>query len=235
MDMFWVEIADGNQTERQIQFLKTHLKRGIRVLDVACGSGRHVIPLIQDGFNAVGLDVSLRLLKIAKQRGASALVRGDMRYLPFKSATFGASVSMDTSFGYLPSEKDDLKSLEEIKRVLNRNGELLIDVFNRENLIAKYLDKTLLPKKREYPSFHLEQKRKVSAEGDWLCDDWIITEKQSGKKHFFKHAVRLYKSTQLEGLLSIADFTIKSVFGDYGSQPFSQKAHRHIILACSSI
>jgi hypothetical protein len=52
----------------------------------------------------VGLDVSLRLLKIAKQRGAAVLVRGDMRFLPFKAGAFCVAIIMDTSFGYLPSE-----------------------------------------------------------------------------------------------------------------------------------
>ena len=59
----------------------------------------------------------LNLLKIAKatfQR--NQLVMGDMRFLPLKPKVF-AGVSMDTSFGYLPSEADDRVTLSEVKRV----------------------------------------------------------------------------------------------------------------------
>ena len=85
----------------------------------------------------VGLDVSARLLKIAKQRGATNLVRGDMRFLPFKTETFAAAISMDTSFGYLPTEQEDATSLADVRRVLRLGGEFVLDVFNRENLIKK--------------------------------------------------------------------------------------------------
>ena len=86
MGVYWAEIADKNQTERQIQFLKSQLKPGGRVLDVACGTGRHTVPLKAAGFDMVGLDVSLNLLKIAMQRDpAVQLVRGDIRFLPFKA------------------------------------------------------------------------------------------------------------------------------------------------------
>ena len=68
MGVYWAEIADKNQTERQIQFLKSHLKPAGYVLDLACGSGRHSIASKPEGYMMVGLDVSRSLLKIAKQR-----------------------------------------------------------------------------------------------------------------------------------------------------------------------
>ena len=139
MGVYWAEIADKNQTERQIQFLKSHLKPAGYVLDLACGSGRHSIVLSAEGYMMVGLDVSLRLLKIAKQRSQDiAVVLGDIRFLPFKTGTFDAAVSVDTSFGYLPSEADDKVSLSEVRRVMTQEGLLVIDVFNREYLALKY-------------------------------------------------------------------------------------------------
>ena len=105
MGSYWEEIANKNQTERQIQFLKTKLKPEEYVLDLACGTGRHSISLSQQGYFIVGLDVSPNLLKIAKQRWREVrLVRGDMRFLPFKVEAFSVAISMDTSFGYLTSQ-----------------------------------------------------------------------------------------------------------------------------------
>jgi SAM-dependent methyltransferase len=66
MGMYWAEIADQNQTKRQIQFIKNTLKPQGLALDLACGSGRHLIALGKEGYGVVGLDISLKLLKIAK-------------------------------------------------------------------------------------------------------------------------------------------------------------------------
>ena len=85
MGLYWAEIADQNPTESQIQFLKNILKPNGLVLDLACGTGRHSIPLSKDGYNMVGLDVSLNLLRIAKNRWSSVqLVRGDMQMFAFQ-------------------------------------------------------------------------------------------------------------------------------------------------------
>ena len=110
------KLLTKNQTQRQIDFLKGQLKPDGCVLDVACGTGRHLIALAEAGYCMVGLDVSARLLKIAKQRGATNLVRGDMRFLPFKAEAFASAISMDTSFGYLPTEQEDAESLAEVRQ-----------------------------------------------------------------------------------------------------------------------
>ena len=230
MGQYWVEIADKDQTERQIGFLRRQLRPDGCFLDLACGSGRHTIALTKAGYVMVGLDVSLRLLKTAKQRGASLLVRGDMRFLPFKTAAFSAAISMDTSFGYLPSEEADAQSIAEVKRVLKRDGVFILDVFNRENLTAKYSGKPSVPKTREYPGFKLQQTRTVSNDGDQLCDTWTIRGKD-GAVRIFGHSVRLYQRRQLEGLLSEAGFSVELVLGDYEGQQFSAQTPRLIILA----
>ena len=179
----------------------------------------------------VGLDVSARLLKIAKQRGATNLVRGDMRFLPFKTETFAAAISMDTSFGYLPTEQEDATSLAEVRRVLCLGGKFVLDVFNRENLIKKYTGKASEPKLYDYPSFTLQQQRTVSDDGERLRDLWTIKDKATGQVRVFGHAVRLYQRIQLEVLMATAGLAIQSVYGDYEEQPYSTEAPRLILLA----
>lgn len=180
----------------------------------------------------VGLDVSTNLLRIAKQRSSSIqIVRGDMRFLPFKTETFTATISMDTSLGYLPSESDDAKSLSELRRVLKQEGAMLVDVFNRENLTAKYRGKNQTPKTKEYPSFFLLQNRTVSCNGDWLCDSWTVRDKAGGQVRIFEHTVRLYDSTKLQGLLENAGFAVKEVYGSYDGEKFSPDSPRLILVA----
>jgi ubiquinone/menaquinone biosynthesis C-methylase UbiE len=78
--------------------------------------------LRREGWNIIGLDLSKNLLNIAKQkmrkeRVEFSLIRSDMRHLPFRNQTFEGVVCMFTSFGYLPSEAEDVKSLKDMWRI----------------------------------------------------------------------------------------------------------------------
>lgn len=234
MGNYWAEIADKNQTERQIQFLKSHLKPEGYVLDLACGTGRHSNPLTQQGYSMVGLDVSRKLLTIAKHRfREAAVVVGDIRFLPFKTGAFAAAFSLDTSFGYLPSETDDKASLAEVRRVIAMGGFFVLDVFNREELTQKYKGKNDSSNLQEYPSFLLKQKRTVSPNGDWLCDTWTVRDKSSGQPKVFEHSVRLFGQMNLQCLMEQVGFSVKHVFGDYEGQDFSSFSRRLILIAAA--
>jgi len=230
MGVYWAEIANENHTEAQLKFLKTQLKPDGYILDLACGTGRHTIPLSQQGFGMVGLDVSAKLLKIAKQRSSNIqLVRGDMRFLPFKDDAFSAIISMDTSFGYLPTEQEDKVALAEAKRVLKQRGVFVIDVFNRQRLTLKYKDQQP-PKQKEYPSFSLNQKRTISPDRDWLCDFWTVSDMGTGRLVVFEHSVRLYEYGKLRGMLEKAGFAVKDIYGSYEGEKFSPESSRLIIV-----
>jgi ubiquinone/menaquinone biosynthesis C-methylase UbiE len=232
MGVYWAEIAYKNQTDKQVQFLTKQLNPDGIILDLACGTGRHTVPLSQQGFNLVGLDVSAKLLEIARQRGHGVqLVRGDMRFLPFKTEAFTGAVSMDTSFGYLASESDDAQSLSELRRVLRQESTVVVDVFNRQNLAAKYKGKNPAPKTREYPSFTLLQTRTVNSSGDWLCDFWMVLDKSVGQVKVFEHTVRLYEPAQLQGLLEKSGFEVDEVCGGYEGEQFSPASSRLIFVA----
>ncbi len=138
---------------------------------------------------------------------------------------------MDTSFGYLPSEADDVVSLVEVKRVLDQEGVFVIDVFNREKLSLKYQNKKPPAKWKEYPSFFLLQKRTISPEGGMLWDLWTIQNKESGRLSIFEHAVRLYERNKLESMLEKAGFVVKDVYGGYKEENFSPNSSRLILIA----
>ena len=231
MGKYWAEIADEDQTDRQVQLGKDSVKPEGLVLDLACGTGRHLIALGKAGYGMVGLDISPNLLRIAKKRWLQAdVVQADMRFLPFKPGIFAAVVSLDTSFGYLPSEQDDLQSLKEVRVALGLGGVFVIDVFNREHLIKRYQAGSQL-KWREYPSFSLLQKRMVTADGEELRDEWAVHDKFDGQIRFFHHVERLYELVQLRGLLEKTGFEVKAVYGDYEGQTFSVDSNRLILVA----
>jgi SAM-dependent methyltransferase len=170
-------------------------------------------------------------LKIAKDRWHEAqLVRGDMRLLPFKQQAFAAAISMDQSFGYLPSLQDDLQSLQDLHAALGKGGVLIVDLFNREHLIKKN-QAIRLPKGREYPSFFLVEKWTIDFGSGTLHEQWTIYDKVEEDIKFFEHITHLYKLGDMQCLLEKAGFSIRAVYGDYEMQNWTDDSNRLIFLA----
>lgn len=109
------------------------LKPGARLLDLACGTGRHAVLLARRGAFVVGVDKSEAYLKEAraKARGLSncLFARGDMRRLTFRGE-FDAAMNLWTSFGYFAKASDDVRALKGAARALKPGGLFLIDLID---------------------------------------------------------------------------------------------------------
>lgn len=105
-----------------------------RVLDLACGTGDLTLAAAVRARSVVGLDLTLRMLQLARQRAAMNAVCGDMLALPFGSARFDV---VTTGYG-LRNVPDLRLALQEIRRVLAPGGRLLSLDFNRpENAVIR--------------------------------------------------------------------------------------------------
>lgn len=107
------------------------LRPSERVLDLACGHGRHLRPLAGRA-RLVGLDRSAPYLDRARGAGAR-LVRGDLRRLPFRDGAFDAAFSWYASL-FMWDDPANLAALAEGARVLRRGGRLLVHHANPARL-----------------------------------------------------------------------------------------------------
>jgi SAM-dependent methyltransferase len=130
------------QTRRDVDFIESNLKlgEGDRVLDLACGFGRHSIELTRRGHEVVGLDLSMPMLQKAlneaqRQSLSIKFLHGDMRELKF-DGIFSACFLWQTSFGYF-DEQTNFRVLRGIHRALRPGGEVLIDVLNRDHIVTQ--------------------------------------------------------------------------------------------------
>ncbi len=129
-------------TERETHFIQESLslQHGSRILDLACGYGRHAIALTQRKMEVVGLDLSMALLQRALQdaqrRNLSIkFVHGDMRSMNFNEI-FDGCYLWQSSFGYF-DDVTNFKVLKDIARALKPGGRFLLDVMNRDYVVAE--------------------------------------------------------------------------------------------------
>ena len=104
------------------------------VLDLATGTGDVARCVRKKGFEVVGLDISMPMLKLAKKKLSFSLVRGSALSLPFKSGSFGW---VTVAFG-LRNFPDPVLSLKEMRRVLKKNGGVSILEFTLPENILRY-------------------------------------------------------------------------------------------------
>ncbi len=101
------------------------------VLDIACGTGRLAIPLRRLGYDVIGVDFSSAMLSCCLQEGGDLpVVRGDMRYLPFKSGTFDAMFCMFSSLNHLNENDEIVAALKGFHRSLRPGGILILDLIS---------------------------------------------------------------------------------------------------------
>jgi ubiquinone/menaquinone biosynthesis C-methylase UbiE len=104
--------------------------RGLRVLEVGCGTGlilARVAPHVQ---SATGLDLSPGMLARARERGFTRLVRGSATALPFADESFDVVYSFKV-LAHVPAID---RALAELARVTRRGGYMLLEFYNRWSL-----------------------------------------------------------------------------------------------------
>ncbi|HEY7258804.1 MAG TPA: class I SAM-dependent methyltransferase, partial [Gaiellales bacterium] len=118
------------------------LSEGARVLDLACGHGRHSVELARRGYRVIGVDLSEPSLELAAARAAEAGVdvrfeRTDMRRIRFEEE-FDAVINMFTAFGYFADEADNAVVLERIAAALVPGGAFLLEIVNPVAVFARF-------------------------------------------------------------------------------------------------
>jgi len=202
------------------------LDAGARVLDLACGAGRHLERLRAGGLAATGMDLSAPLLADARSRRGvrGALVRGDMRALPFREGAFDGLVNFFTSFGYFLTPEEDIRVIGEIRRVLRPGRPFMVDYLNVARVIERLEPETL----SERGGRRVRQTRWL--EGDHVFKRIEILDGDGGEADVFHERVRLYRPGDLEALLERHGLGVRRRFGSYEGGDFGPDSPRLILL-----
>ena len=216
---------DAAEAARAVALLSAHgvVRPGERVLDLACGAGRHIAALEAAGARVTGLDLSRPLLNAARASGARLLVRADMRRLPIRGGAMDAVVNLFTSFGYFAGDHEHALVLREIARVLAPQGRFALDFLNAPAVRAG-----LVPRdEKTVQGRRVVQKRRLSDAGRVVVKTIHLT----GEDRQFMERVRLFERPELEQMIAGAGLVVRQVFGDYDGSPHAPTSPRLIILA----
>jgi ubiquinone/menaquinone biosynthesis C-methylase UbiE len=243
---------------RDVPFWRTvALNAGGTMLELGAGTGRIAIPLARAGVSVVGIDRSEPMLARARQRVKRArlqrrlrLVRGDIRFLPFKSAEPSRRHAKRRNgfdmvlapYGMLQSllrEKDLQATLAAVHRVLQKGGTFGVELVADLPSWQEYKKRVSLRGWRRRPGgAHVtltETVRQDRRRGLTIFDQ-EFTERRAGKtqSRTFSLTFRTLSVPQMVRRLEKAGFEITALLGDYRGREWDPRADVWVILARKS-
>ncbi len=200
------------------------------VEDLGCGRGRHAIPLARRGHRVTGVDLSEKMLGIARARarkeGVSVeWVREDMRVFR-RPGAFDLCLSLFTSFGYFQDEENQMV-LDNVGASLKEGGGLLLDLRNAGKGLSRLenWDQTI-----EVPSGRLRMSMRFDRRTMRAMAEHVLT-RQDGIRISSTFDVRVYSVDELETMLAHAGMRVKNIFGSLSEDSFTDESGRMVVVS----
>ena len=195
-----------------------------RILDLACGKGRHAHFIAQQGFDVFGVDLAENSIIEAQLKEGENLhfYVHDMRF-PFRINYFDYVFNLFTSFGYFENDRDEINTVKSMAANLKSNGILVIDFLNAHKVMAAV-------------NGQKESKQIESINFKWhksIQNEKVIKEievDENGVVQHFKEQVHLLKQSNFESYFKLAGLTLITTFGNYNLEPFNELESDRLIL-----
>ncbi|WP_316842263.1 class I SAM-dependent methyltransferase [Pedobacter gandavensis] len=218
------------EAEFLIDNLSAYLKPAAdsKIMDIACGRGRHSIYLNKKGYDVTGVDLSEQSIKYAQQFEQKNLhfFVHDMRKLSFINY-FDIALNLFTSFGYFETEKEHVSALTSFRKSLKPDGTLVIDYFNTQKIIKNLTQRET--KTMDGIEFDLH---KFVADGKIIKH---INFEHRNKAFAFEERVQAFQKEDFERMLLKSGLQIIETFGNYALDAFDETKSDRLILICKKI
>ena len=215
---------DNTEAESFMHTLTNYLNipEGGKILDLACGKGRHAIYLNSIGYDVTGVDLSENSIEFAKQFENETLHFDVHDMCKPYDKKFDAVFNLFTSFGYFDKEEDNLNTIKAIKEDLNEYGFGVIDFMNTEFIIDN-----LVPKETKTVD-GIEFKLKRYVDNGYILKDIEFT--YEGVDYSYQERVSAFKLEDFKSLFEQAGVYLLDIFGDYKLHKFDAKESNRLIM-----
>ncbi|MEI6775677.1 MAG: methyltransferase domain-containing protein [Chloroflexales bacterium] len=235
--------ADFRNYTEDVPFYRELSRRaGGSILELMCGTGRVLLPLAEDGHQITGVDISPAMLAIARERLAESnlsatLIEGDVRSVALPAQGFGLAFIAINSFMHMETVRDQLATLETIRRALIRRGTLVIDLFNPDPVeICREDNRIVLDRSYDLDGHHVQ--KFVAIDSDAATQKSYVTylydeSDAEGRvnRRTMNFTMRWYYRYELEHLLARAGFTVRAIYGSYDLDEYNSGSPRLIAVA----
>lgn len=199
-----------------------NLPEKAKVLDLACGKGRHAIYLNQLGFNVMGADLSENSI-LEAQKNSNETLHFQVHDMREKfDDKFDAIFNLFTSFGYFENDDDNLTTLKAIKESLTEYGFAVIDFMNVNNVLNNLVPEEV--KHVDGIDFNIKR---------YLKDGHIFKEidfENQGHNYHFTEKVKALTLKDFEEMMEEAGIFLLDVFGDYKLKKFHKTESERLIM-----
>ncbi|MFN3403461.1 MAG: SAM-dependent methyltransferase [Cytophagaceae bacterium] len=214
---------DENEAQTFINRLESFLNfsKGMKVLDLGCGRGRHAVYLCQKGLNVTGIDIAQENIRYAKKFSSDTLNFRvhDMRDELWDGG-YDVILNLFTSFGYFLSEEEDLKVLNNVYSALKTGGKFVIDFMNVDKIVGRLVTKQTITV--EGIEFNITR---TFIDGFIIKDiNFVVNEKE----YHFQEKVKAITHQKFLEYFSTTGFKVLNVFGNYQLDEFAQESERMI-------
>ncbi len=192
------------------------LEPNSKIIDLACGKGRHSVFLNKLGYDVLGLDLSRQSIEFDKQFENQTLVFNvhDMRN-KIDADPMDAVFNLFTSFGYFDNESDDKKVFQSVYDVLKPGGFFVLDYLNEE-----FVRKNITPEST-ITRGDIEIKVTKKIEGKHIIKDIRFADK--GKPYHFFEKVKLHTREAINSYAEECGFERIKIWGDYQLNEFDKE------------
>ena len=207
-----------NFIDKIVEYLD--LKKGSKILDLACGIGRHSIYLEKIGFDVIGTDKSTNNIKKAKKNENDKLKFIQMEMINDTNRKYDGIFNLFTSFGYVNHDYN-LETIKNIERQLKDDGTVIVDFMNtlfvKNNLVieeTKVIDDLSFKIKRKSDGKHIYKEIKFNDQKDY----------------FYQEKVMDLTLNDFENYLKRHNLKIIKTFGDYNLNEFDIENSERLVM-----
>jgi SAM-dependent methyltransferase len=216
-----------NETEAEafISRLITYLQipAACKLLDIACGKGRHARQLANLGYDVTGIDLASESIAYAKQFETEKLhfFEQDMRSL-FHINEYDYAFNFFTSIGYFNTKQEDERTFSNFAAALKPNGFLIIDFINVHAAIQS------LQTHQQLTRGDIQFDVTKHYDGTYFKKAIQVTD--ANLVNTYHEKLRAFTLPDFESMCATNQLSIVKTFGDYELMEYDQTHSPRLIL-----